>query len=116
MLQIILAGRFIPGILLVHAHRRSNHPGSNPSHCISSTDIPGICYQRTPLRDSSPSGKQRISKTAGSLYSADLAGSAAGALIMAIVMIPLLGLYGSLAMLLILNLLAALTAGSGGRH
>jgi len=52
--------------------------------------------------------KQGIACTAGTLYSADLAGSAAGALIMAVLLIPLLGLNGSLLILLLLNMLAAL--------
>jgi spermidine synthase len=51
--------------------------------------------------------KGSITGVTGRLYSVDLAGSAAGAVIMAIGMIPLLGLYGSLAALIGLNLLAA---------
>ncbi len=50
--------------------------------------------------------KEGIAKTAGGLYSADLAGSAAGSLITAIVLIPLLGIHGCLLALLALNLLA----------
>ena len=54
--------------------------------------------------------KSGIAKSAGGLYSADLAGSAAGALVMAILMIPLLGLTGSLLVLLLVNLLAFLNS------
>ncbi len=50
--------------------------------------------------------KTGIAQTTGGLYSADLAGSAAGALGMAVLMIPLLGLTGSLLALLFVNLLA----------
>ncbi len=55
-------------------------------------------------------GKQGIARTAGGLYSADLAGSAAGALVMAVLMIPLLGLNDSLLVLLLLNMLAFLNS------
>ncbi len=49
-----------------------------------------------------------IANTTSRLYSTDLAGSAAGALLTAILLIPLLGLTGSLALIIILNLLALL--------
>jgi predicted membrane-bound spermidine synthase len=49
-----------------------------------------------------------IASTTSRLYSTDLAGSAAGALLTAIVLIPLLGLTGSLAVIILLNLLAYL--------
>jgi spermidine synthase len=51
-------------------------------------------------------GRKGIQRTVGGLYSADLSGSAAGALGVSILMIPLLGLYGSLIGLLGLNILA----------
>ena len=54
--------------------------------------------------------KQGIAHTTGTLYSADLAGSAAGAIIMAVLLIPLLGLKGSLLILLLLNMLATLNS------
>ena len=47
-----------------------------------------------------------IANTTSRLYSTDLAGSAAGALLTAILLIPLLGLIGSLALIILLNLLA----------
>jgi spermidine synthase len=49
-----------------------------------------------------------IANSASRLYSADLAGSAAGALLTAILLIPLLGLTGSLVLIVLLNLLAIL--------
>ncbi len=49
-----------------------------------------------------------IANTTSRLYSTDLAGSAAGALLTAILLIPLLGLIGSLALIILLNLLALL--------
>ncbi|MFC2098300.1 fused MFS/spermidine synthase [Bacteroidota bacterium] len=54
--------------------------------------------------------KSSIQNTAGSLYSADLSGSAAGALIMAILMVPLLGLSTSLLVLLLINLIGFLNS------
>jgi len=54
--------------------------------------------------------KQGISRAAGGLYSADLAGSAAGALLTVVLMVPLLGLTGSLFVLLLLNLMAILNS------
>ena len=54
--------------------------------------------------------KTGIAKTAGGLYSADLAGSAAGALGMAVLMIPILGLTASLFVLLLVNLLSFLNS------
>jgi spermidine synthase len=54
--------------------------------------------------------KRGVSESAGGLYSADLAGSAAGALVTVVLMVPLLGLAGSLAVLLLLNLLAILNS------
>jgi spermidine synthase len=47
-----------------------------------------------------------IASTTSRLYSTDLAGSAAGALLTAILLIPLLGLTGSLAVIIFINLLA----------
>ncbi|KPL20592.1 MAG: hypothetical protein AMS23_10710 [Bacteroides sp. SM1_62] len=47
-----------------------------------------------------------IASTTSRLYSTDLAGSAAGALLTAILLIPLLGLTGSLAVIILINLLA----------
>jgi spermidine synthase len=52
--------------------------------------------------------KSSIASTTSRLYSTDLAGSAAGALLTAILLIPLFGLTGSLAVIIILNLLALL--------
>jgi hypothetical protein len=52
--------------------------------------------------------KTIIQQAGGTLYSADLAGSAAGALLMAVVLIPLLGLAGSLMVLIIMNMLGLL--------
>ncbi len=52
--------------------------------------------------------KTGIEKTAGGLYSGDLAGSAAGALGTSVLMIPLLGLTGSLFVILLANLLSFL--------
>jgi spermidine synthase len=49
-----------------------------------------------------------IANSASRRYSADLAGSAAGALLTAILLIPLLGLTGSLVLIVLLNLLAIL--------
>ena len=49
-----------------------------------------------------------IASTTSRLYSTDLAGSAAGALLTAILLIPLLGLTGSLVLIILLNLLALL--------
>jgi spermidine synthase len=49
-----------------------------------------------------------IASTTSRLYSTDLAGSAAGALFTAILLIPLLGLRGSLAVIILLNLIAFL--------
>lgn len=54
--------------------------------------------------------RKGIARTAGGLYSADLAGSAAGALLVVILMIPLAGLSGTLLILLLLNLLAFLNS------
>ena len=47
-----------------------------------------------------------IASTTSRLYSTDLAGSAAGALLTAILLIPLMGLSRGLAVILLLNLLA----------
>ena len=47
-----------------------------------------------------------IASTTSRLYSTDLAGSAAGALITAILLIPLLGITGSLVIIIMLNMLA----------
>jgi spermidine synthase len=49
-----------------------------------------------------------IASTTSRLYSTDLAGSAAGALITAILLIPLLGLTGSLVLIILINMLALL--------
>jgi len=49
-----------------------------------------------------------IASTTSRLYSTDLAGSAAGALITSILLIPLLGLIRSLILIVLLNLLASL--------
>ncbi len=51
-----------------------------------------------------------IAEAAGGLYSADLAGSAAGALITVLILIPLLGLTGSLVVLVFLNLLGSMNS------
>ena len=55
-----------------------------------------------------PLRRAGIASTTSRLYSTDLAGSAAGALLSAIVLVPLLGLTGSLAVIILLNLLAFL--------
>lgn len=49
-----------------------------------------------------------IASTTSRLYSTDLAGSAAGALLTAILLIPMLGLKGSLAVIILINLFASL--------
>jgi len=52
--------------------------------------------------------RSSIASTTARLYSTDLAGSAAGALLTAILLIPLLGLTRSLVLIVLLNLLAPL--------
>ena len=54
--------------------------------------------------------KRSIQNVAGDLYSSDLAGSAAGALIVSVLMVPLLGMTTSLLVLLLLNLLGSLNS------
>jgi predicted membrane-bound spermidine synthase len=52
--------------------------------------------------------RRSIQNVAGDIYSSDLAGSAAGALIVAVLMVPLLGMATSLIVLIMLNLLGSL--------
>ena len=49
-----------------------------------------------------------IASTTSRLYSTDLAGSAAGAFLTSILLVPLLGLTGSLVLIILLNLLSFL--------
>jgi predicted membrane-bound spermidine synthase len=59
---------------------------------------------------------QRPGKLAGTLYAADLAGSAFGALLMAALLLPLLGVSWSCLILCAMNLLAALNVHLRGKN
>jgi spermidine synthase len=107
-LQIAMAILALPIMaLMVFAGKFSYHPNLVYlvilMFVLLTAIIAGIQYRvSAAISTASPAA------ISGSLYSADLLGSAAGTLLVSIWLTPLLGIYGSLTVIAVLNLLTAL--------